>query len=54
MPIAIERAMGISYDEYSSHVVAFLDPDEGSLYAGRAAWDATQNAVVERLEALRK
>jgi predicted nucleotidyltransferase component of viral defense system len=49
---AIDRAMSISYDAYRSKVVAFLDSEQLDLYDGRAAWDAMQDAVVTRLEAL--
>jgi predicted nucleotidyltransferase component of viral defense system len=50
---AIDRAAGISFDEYASQVVAFLDPGQKELFDGRSAWDAMQTAVVERLESLR-
>jgi predicted nucleotidyltransferase component of viral defense system len=50
---AIDHAMGISFDEYSSQVVAFLDPSQRELFEGRSSWNAIQTAVVERLESLR-
>ncbi|HKY39283.1 MAG TPA: nucleotidyl transferase AbiEii/AbiGii toxin family protein [Polyangiaceae bacterium] len=50
---AIDRAMGVSFDEYASKVVAFLEPGHAEVYADRAAWDAMQEDVVARLEALR-
>lgn len=50
---AIDHAMGISFDEYASKVVAFLEPNHAEIYQQRAAWDAMQGDVVERLEALR-
>lgn len=50
---AVDHAMGISFDEYASKVVAFLEPSHAELYADRAAWDAMQEDVVARLEALR-
>ena len=53
VPDAIERAMGVSFDDYASKVVAFLDPAQAGLFADRAAWDTMQGTVVERLEALR-
>jgi hypothetical protein len=53
VPDAIERAMSISFDDYASKVVAFLDPTQAELFRERAAWDAMQDAVVARLEALR-
>lgn len=53
LDLAIERAIGISFDEYASKVVAYLDPQQAEPYADRAAWGALQEQVVERLEALR-
>jgi predicted nucleotidyltransferase component of viral defense system len=50
---AIDHAMGISFDEYASKVVAFLEPSHAEVYSSRAAWDAMQTDVVARLEALR-
>ncbi|HWP08017.1 MAG TPA: nucleotidyl transferase AbiEii/AbiGii toxin family protein [Polyangiaceae bacterium] len=50
---AIDHAMGLSFDEYASTVVAFLDPSHAQIYAERSAWDAMQEDVVSRLEALR-
>jgi predicted nucleotidyltransferase component of viral defense system len=50
---AIDHAMGISFDEYSSQVVAFLDPSQRQLFEGHPAWDAMQTAVIEHLESLR-
>lgn len=50
---AIEHAMGISFDEYTSKVVAFLEPSHAELYADRSAWDAMQEDVIARLEAVR-
>lgn len=52
-PDAIERAMSISFDDYTSKVVSYLDPTQAELFEGRSAWDAMQDAVVSRLEALR-
>lgn len=49
---AIINAMAISFDEYRSKVVAYLEPDQAAPYEDRAAWDAMQNAVVSGLEAL--
>ncbi len=52
LPAAIERALGLSFDDYRSRVVAYLHPDQVELYSGRSVWDAMQAAVVSRLEAL--
>ncbi|HEY6879375.1 MAG TPA: nucleotidyl transferase AbiEii/AbiGii toxin family protein [Polyangiales bacterium] len=53
LEVAIDHAMGISFDEYASKVVAFLEPGHAEIYQERSAWDAMQGDVVERLEALR-
>jgi predicted nucleotidyltransferase component of viral defense system len=53
IPSALERAMSISFDDYTSKVVAYLDPAQVELFEDRAAWEAMQDAVVSRLEALR-
>jgi predicted nucleotidyltransferase component of viral defense system len=53
IPTAMERAMGISFGDYSAQVVAYLAPDQRELFAGRDAWNALQDAVVSRLESLR-
>jgi len=50
---ALENAISISFDEYQSKVVAYLEPAQALLYSGQAQWDALQEAVVSRLEALR-
>jgi len=52
IPGAIERAMSISFDEYVSKVVAYLDADQADLFRERSAWDAMQEGVVSRLESL--
>jgi hypothetical protein len=50
---AITNAMAVSFDEYRSKVVAFLESDQADPYDDRAAWDAMQEGVVSGLEALR-
>jgi hypothetical protein len=52
LPQAIERAMAISFDEYRSKVVSYLAEEQRALYEARHAWDAMQEGVVDRLEAL--
>lgn len=49
----IDHAMGLSFDEYASKVVSFLEPGQAEVYADRSAWEAMQEDVVARLEALR-
>lgn len=53
VPTAVERAMSISFDDYASKVVSYLDPTQAELFEDRSAWNAMQDAVVSRLEALR-
>ena len=50
---AIDNAMALSFDEYAAQVVAYLEPAHAELYSHRAAWEAMQDDVVSRLEALR-
>lgn len=49
LPMALDRAMCVGFDDYASAVVAFLEPDQAELYRESAAWDAMQAHVVERL-----
>lgn len=49
---ALENAISISFDDYQSKVVAYLDPAQAALYSGREQWDAVQDAVVTRIEML--
>jgi predicted nucleotidyltransferase component of viral defense system len=49
---AIDHALSISYDEFRSKVVAYLDPEQAAPYETRVAWDAMQQTVIGRLEAL--
>jgi hypothetical protein len=48
---ATEHAIGITYDQYSAQVVAYLDPTQRELYESRDAWNTMQDAVVTALEA---
>jgi predicted nucleotidyltransferase component of viral defense system len=47
--VAVERAMGIPYDVYRSHVVPFLAPEHQEQFGTRDAWDRMVELVVERL-----
>jgi Nucleotidyl transferase AbiEii toxin, Type IV TA system len=47
---AIERAMDVSYDEFKSQVVSYLQPEHVDTYGSREAWDALQMQVVDALE----
>ncbi len=50
VPLAIERAMGISYDDFAGQVLAFLEDEHRVLYESREAWHQLQADVVARLE----
>jgi len=52
LPKAIEHASGISFDEYRSKVVAYLEPEQAELYEAREHWALMLETVVERLESL--
>jgi hypothetical protein len=53
LPEAIDHAMSLSFDDYVSKVVAFLDPEQAEVFKDRSVWDTMQDEVVARLEALR-
>lgn len=53
VPIAIERATSVSYDDFAGQVIAFLEDEHRVLHESREAWDQLQGEVVERLEDLR-
>jgi len=53
LPAALENAIGISYDEYVSKVVAYLEPEHAAIYEERSAWDLMQETVVGHIEGLR-
>lgn len=50
---AIANASDLSYDQYVSLVVAYLEPEHAEQYGSRDAWDAMQLEVIERLEAFK-
>lgn len=52
VPLAIERAMGVSYDDFAGQVLAFLEDEHRVLYESREAWDRLQGDVVDGLEEL--
>ncbi|HKQ70278.1 MAG TPA: nucleotidyl transferase AbiEii/AbiGii toxin family protein [Polyangiaceae bacterium] len=53
IPNAIENSLSISFDDYVSQVVSFLDPAQRDLFAEQGAWDTMQRSVLERIDALR-
>jgi predicted nucleotidyltransferase component of viral defense system len=50
---AAANAAALTYDEYVSLVVAYLDPEHAEVYSSRDSWEAMQLDVIEKLEALR-
>ena len=50
LPKAIERAMDVSYDDFKSQVVSYLQAEHVDTYGSREAWDALQMQVVDVLE----
>ena len=53
LPNAIDHALGISYDEYRSKVVGFLEPELAAPFESALAWQEMQERVVSELEGLR-
>lgn len=50
IPRAVERAMEVSYADFRSQVVSYLQPDQVDTYGTHEAWDALQERVVDHLE----
>lgn len=52
LAMALDRAMGISFDEFKSQVVPYLAPDHQPLYGTTHSWERIVELVVERLSRL--
>jgi predicted nucleotidyltransferase component of viral defense system len=50
---ASERAMSLSFDDYTAQVVSYLAPDQRELFAGRGAWNTMKDTVARELSSLR-
>ena len=50
IPKAVERVMEISYADFKSQVVSYLQPHDVDSYGSPEAWDALQMQVIEHLE----
>jgi len=48
---AIDRLMGLTWQEYEGQVVEFLETESRTEYGSKNAWNALQNMVLNRLEA---
>ena len=53
IPKAVERVMEISYADFKSQVVSYLQPENVATYGSPEAWDALQMQVIEHLEKAR-
>jgi predicted nucleotidyltransferase component of viral defense system len=51
MPVAIENAMSIGFDEFRGQVVAYLEPEHQADFSARESWDRLQERVVDALRA---
>lgn len=51
--VAVERALGLSFQAFRDQVVPFLDPQVAELHDDQAAWEQMQTFVAERLSELR-
>ncbi len=49
---ASERALALTYDDYLSQVVAYLEPGQGAAFTDRSVWEAMQLEVLELLQEL--
>lgn len=49
---AIDNAMSVGFDEFTGHVVAFLEPEHQADYEDRRAWETLQEQVVDALRKL--
>ncbi len=52
LPRAVGRVLSLSYDDYASQVLAYLEPEQAAPFTGREAWEAMQLDVVSQLEEL--
>lgn len=50
LPKAIDRALGVSFDDYQAQVVSYLAPEHIDALGSRAAWSALQAHVVDTLD----
>jgi len=47
---AISNAIGLTFDEYKSQVVAYLPPEHHAIYDDKSTWDNIQNTVISVIE----
>ncbi|HTR55752.1 MAG TPA: nucleotidyl transferase AbiEii/AbiGii toxin family protein [Kofleriaceae bacterium] len=50
---AIANAADLTYEQYVSLVVAYLDPEQAEIYSSQEAWESMQLDVVAKLEVLK-
>ena len=51
---AQDKAISVSYDDFYSHVVAFLEPEYRDYYSDKKIWQNEIMKLVEKFEALKK
>lgn len=51
---AIDNAMSVGFDEFTGHVVAFLEPEHQADYGDRRAWETLQEQVIDALRKLER
>lgn len=49
LEVAVERAMGMSFDDFRGQVVPYLEADHQDLFGNADAWHRIQELVVDRL-----
>ena len=52
LSLAVERVIGLSFDQYRAQVVAYLDADAAERYGARLFFEQMQDEVLRALEAL--
>ena len=49
LPIAVENALSIGYDQFAGQVLAYLEPEYQDHYRPRKVWESLQAEVVQQL-----
>lgn len=49
LPVAVERAIELGFDDYRAQVVPFLDAESQEIYGTRDAWEGMRESVVDWL-----
>jgi len=54
LPLAIENAMSIGFEEFAGQVAAYLEPEHQADYLQRASWENLQEQIVDTLRNLQR